>query len=343
MEMSLWIRMVNVFRGERVSRGIDEELEAHVVEAVAEGRDVVEARRALGSALRLREESRDAKLLTRLDSLLSDAVFGWRQLRKTKVTSAAAVLSLALATGGCTAAFRLIDALLLRPLPVTGTERLYLPYRSGIGWDGKPESFDGWAYPAFQRMRAGVEEQAELLAISFSERVDLTFNSDQDMEKAQLQYVSGATFGTFGLRPELGRLLMESDDVTPGAHPYAVLSHEYWVSRFGQDRGVVGRTFRMGSQIYEVVGVAKKPFTGTEPGVMTDVFVPMVVVGAVAGVTLGIFSVQYIESLFYQVKGTDVTMLAFPSLAIFGAALVTAVVPVMRAVRIDPAEMLRAE
>lgn len=234
--MSLWTRMANVFRGERVSRGIDEELETHVAEAVAEGRDVVEARRALGSTLRLREESRDAKLLTWLDSLLRDAVFGWRQLKKTKVTSAEAVLSLALATGGCTAAFRLIDALLLKPLPVTGTERLYLPYRCGIGWDGKPESFDGWAYPAFQRMRAVVEEQAELLAISYSERVDLTFSSDQDMEKAQLQYVSGATFGTFGLRPELGRLLVESDDVTPGAHPYAVLSHEYWVNRFGQDR-----------------------------------------------------------------------------------------------------------
>jgi hypothetical protein len=110
MEMSLWTRMANVFRGERVSRGIDEELETHVAEAVAEGRDVVEARRALGSALRLREESRDAKLLTWLDSLLSEAVFGRRQLKKTKVTSAE-VLSLALATGGCTAAFRLIDAL----------------------------------------------------------------------------------------------------------------------------------------------------------------------------------------------------------------------------------------
>jgi hypothetical protein len=63
--------------------------------------------------------------------------------------------------------------------------------------------------------------------------------------------------------------------------------------------------------------------------VTVEVFA-MVVVGAVAGVTLGIFSVRYIESLFYQVKGTDVTMLAFPSLAILGAALVIAVVPVMR-------------
>jgi predicted permease len=272
--MSLLTRIANVFRGERVNREIDEELEAHVAEAMASGRDAEEARRALGSALRHREESRDARIVTWLDSLHADTVFGWRQLKKAKVTSAAAILSLALAIGACTAAFRLIDALLLRPLPVAGTERLYLPYRSGIGWDGKPETFDGWAYPAFQQMRAVVKEQADLLGISYGERVDLTYKSDQEMEKAQLQYVSGATFGTFGLRPELGRLLMESDDVTPGAHPYAVLSHDYWANRFGQNPKVVGQTFRMGNQIYEIVGVAEKPFTGTEPGVMTDIFVP---------------------------------------------------------------------
>ena len=272
--MSLLRRIVNVFRGEHVNREIDEELEAHVAEAMASGRDADEARRALGSALRHREESRDARIVTWLDSLRADTVFGWRQLNKTKLTSATAILSLALAVGACTAAFRLIDALLLRPLPVVRTARLYLPYRSGIGWDGKPETFDGWAYPAFQQMRAVVKEQADLLAISYGERVDITYKSDQEMEKAQLQYVSGATFGTFGLQPELGRLLMESDDVTPGARPYAVLSHDYWANRFGQNPKVVGQTFRMGNQIYEIVGVGGKPFTGTEPGVMTDIFVP---------------------------------------------------------------------
>jgi len=272
--MSLLTRIANVFRGERVNREIDEELEAHVAEAMASGRGAEEARRALGSALRHREESRDARIVTWLDSLHADTVFGWRQLKKAKVTSAAAILSLALAIGACTTAFKLIDALLLRPLPVAGTERLYLPYRSGIGWDGKPETFDGWAYPAFQQMRTVVKEQADLLAISYGERVDLTYKSDHEMEKAQRQHVSGATFGTFGLRPELGRLLMESDDVTPGAHPYAVLSHDYWANRFGQNPKVLGQTFRMGNQIYEIVGVAEKPFTGTEPGVVTDIFVP---------------------------------------------------------------------
>jgi len=124
--MSFWSRIANVFRGERVNREIDEELEAHLEEAMASGRDPEEARRALGSPLRHREESRDARILTWLDSLRADAGFGWRQLKKNKITSAAAILSLALAIGACTAAFRLIDALLLRPLPVAAAERLYL-------------------------------------------------------------------------------------------------------------------------------------------------------------------------------------------------------------------------
>src|SRR5580704_18894553 len=124
--MSLWTRMRNVFRGEKLNREIDEELEAHIEEAVAHGRNPAEARRAFGSTMRHREESRDARLLTWLDSLRADFVFGWRQLRKTKVTSAAAILSLVLGIGSCTAAFRLIDALLLRPLPVASAARLHV-------------------------------------------------------------------------------------------------------------------------------------------------------------------------------------------------------------------------
>ena len=101
------------------------------------GRDPGEARRAFGGTLRIREESRDIRLAAWLDSLRADAVFGWRQLKKNKVTSAAAVVSLALAIGACTSAFRLIDALLLRPLPVADPERLYSVAFAGTGTDGK--------------------------------------------------------------------------------------------------------------------------------------------------------------------------------------------------------------
>ena len=272
--MSLWSRIANVVRGDRLSREIDEELHAHIEEAIGHGRDPVEARRAFGSTLRRREESRDIRLAVWLDSLRADAVFGWRQLLKKKVASAAAILSLALAIGACTSAFRLIDALLLRPLPVADPQRLYALVRQGSGFDGKPQTFDGWAYPAFQLMRAAVKGQAELIAISYAERMDLTFGSDQEMEKAYVQYVSGWMFGSFGLRPALGRLFTENDDRKPGAHPYAVLSYDYWKRRFGEDPKVIGRSFQMGERLYEIVGVGPASFTGTETGTVTDIFLP---------------------------------------------------------------------
>jgi predicted permease len=81
-------------------------------------------------------------------------------------------------------------------------------------------------------------------------------------------------FASFGLRPALGRLLTDDDDRTPAAHPYAVLSHDYWSSRFGRDPAIIGRTFRSGATQYEIVGVANEGFTGTDTGTITDVFVP---------------------------------------------------------------------
>ena len=278
--MSLWSRFANVLRGDRLSREIDEELRSHIEEAIAQGRDPAEARGAFGPVLARREESRDIRLIPWLDSLRADAIFGWRQLMKRKVTSAAAVLSLALAIGACTSAFRLIDALLLRPLPIAAPERLHAVAFEGLGADGKLTTWDSCSYPMFRRMRAAVECQAESIAISYAEHVDLTYGSDQEMEKAYRQYVSGWMFHSFGLRSATGRLLTENDDLTPGAHPVAVLSYDYWTHRFGRDPKVVGRTFRMGDDLYEIVGVAADRFTGTETGTVTDVFVPMMMKNA---------------------------------------------------------------
>jgi putative ABC transport system permease protein len=231
--MSLWSRIANALHGNRLNSEIDEELHSHIEEAIEHGRDPSEARRAFGSPLRQREETRDVQVIAWLDSLRADAVFGWRQIAKRKVTSAAAILSLALAIGACTSAFRLIDALLLRPLPVTGPEHLYALSHQAV-LDGKPSAFDRWAYPNFRLMRAAVKDQAELIAISYAERMDLTYKSDHEMEKAYLQYVSGWMFSSFGLRPTLGRLLTEDDDLKPRTHPYAVLSHDYWTRRFAR-------------------------------------------------------------------------------------------------------------
>ena len=275
-----WLK--KIFIRPAIKLEIDEELRFHIEQRTAENiaagmppeEAAREARKRFGNFQTIREESRAIKLLPWLDSIHGDAVLGWRHLAKKKVTSIAAILSLGLAVGACTSAFRLIDALLLRPLPVAEPERLYALSRQGIGGDGKFDTYDSWAYPAFRLMREAVKDQAELLAISYAERTDLTFKSDQEMEKASVNYVSGWMFHTFGLRPALGRLLVENDDREPGSHPYAVLSYDYWVRRFGGDSRVIGRTFHMGEYVYEIVGVAAAPFTGTEPGTFTDIFVP---------------------------------------------------------------------
>ena len=272
--MSMWRRVTNLFRIKQVNNEIEEELQSHFDEALAQGRDPDEARRAFGSPLRHREASRDARLITWLDALRADAIFGLRQLRKNKITSLAAVLSLALAIGSCMAAFRLIDAVLLRPLPVANADHLYEVSRHGV-FNNQSFTYNAWSYPLFQAMRVAVKDQAELLAVSNTEPEDLTYKSDQEMERAQVQYVCGWMLPTFGLRPKLGRLLSESDNLHPGAHPYAVLSQGYWEHRFGEDPKIVGRTFRMDERVYEIVGVVDGEFTGTEPGTMVDIFVPV--------------------------------------------------------------------
>ena len=272
--MSVLSRIANAFRGDRLSREIDEELQSHIEEGVEQGRDLDEVRRAFGPLARHREESRDVRLVVWLDSLRADLVFGWRQLAKKPTTSMAAVLSLALAMGACTSVFRLVDALLLRPLPVEHADRLYAMILRGTGPNGTLRDSDSNEYPQFLQMRAAVRDDAELIAVSWIDRADLTFASDAEMEKAYRQYVSGWMFKAFGLKPALGRVLTKGDDLKPKAKPYAVLSYDYWARRFGRDPKIIGRTFQMGNDLYEIVGVAPEGFTGTEPGIFTDIFLP---------------------------------------------------------------------
>jgi predicted permease len=236
------------------------------------------------------QASRDIPVAAWLDGLRGDVVFGWRQLIKRKATSAAAILSLALATGACTSAFRIVDALLLRPLPVSQPERLYALSRQGFAVRNSASTiYDGWEFRQFRQLRAALKGQAELIALSFASRANLTYRSDREMEKAHLQYVSGWMFPSFGLAPAAGRLFTENDDLEPGAHPVAVLSYDYWSRRFGRDPRAIGRTFHLGdnqgtaspSDLYEIVGVGPRNFSGTEPGTVTDIFLPTTMNGYV--------------------------------------------------------------
>jgi predicted permease len=273
--MSLWSRISNAVRGERLNREIEEELQAHIEEAVASGRDPREAQRAFGSALRAREASHSIRTAEWLESVIADVSFGWRQLCRNKVASAAAVLSLALGIGSCVAAFRLIDALLWRPLPISNSSKLYVLSRKMIGLYGKPVEDGYWATPDFKLMRDAVKDQADLIAISGADRTDVSWSTDNDVERAQVVYVSGNMFPLFGLEPALGRLLYTADDRGPGLYPYAVLSWDYWNHRFGRDPHVLGRSLHIGDQVFQIIGVGPRDFTGTEKGIVTDIFLPL--------------------------------------------------------------------
>jgi predicted permease len=112
------------------------------------------------------------------------------------------------------------------------------------------------------------------MVIGTTPQQDVMIGAGGEPEKAFRQFLSGNVFTTFGMQPALGRLLLPSDDEAPGAHPVAVLSYDYWAKRFARDPHAIGQTVRLGNQTYEIVGVAPRGFVGTEPGRMTDVFLP---------------------------------------------------------------------
>src|SRR5580658_2224659 len=283
--MSLISRIVGAFRGAPLSREIEDHA-SHFGDVSGRNRDRGDVL-GLGSAQLYREASGNARVILWLDSLRSDFVLAWRRLRKSKVTSSAAILSLAFGTGACLATFQLIDALLFRPLPIAAPDRLYALSRQEFPRNGQPTSRETWEYPLFTDMRCAVASQATVIAVSNAERVEMTWRSDSEMERAAVQYVSGNMFGTFGLHAASGRLLSQSDDLRPGAHPVAVLSHDYWLRRFAQDPQVIGRTFRLtnnltGTRIYRIVGVGEAGFIGSEPGKVTDIFLPATMLWAMA-------------------------------------------------------------
>ena len=286
--MSLWSRLTNVFRSGGVERELDEELQFHMAERIREltatGMPQEEAARQVarrfGNPLRLREESRDIKLLPWLDSLLRDGRLGLRMMRKNLVVTGAAVVSLSLALGACLAAFSLVDALILRPLPVREPERLvYLTFPTYT--PERPEA-DTFNDPLFLRLRDAARGRVDLFAMSTQVMRRVIFpDNGGEKESVRTQFVSGDAFDLLGPVPAAGRLLMKQDDVRPGDHPVAVVSHAFWMRRFGGDPAIVGRWFALDGDgrgpwggRFQIVGVAEPRFTGVEPGRPTDLWLP---------------------------------------------------------------------
>jgi predicted permease len=279
--MSWMSRFTNVLRLRRVDRDLDDEqrfhLESRIEDLMRDGltREQAAARaaRQFGGRLRTRESSRDVKLLPWLDSLARDARHGVRLLRRDATVTTAAVVSLALAIGACTAAFSLIDALMLRTLPVRDPASLVYLTRDTSETDIRIATL--LSHPHLQRFRAAAPSQVEIFSMSHqSLRQAILPDSGGAEEKLRLQFVSGNAMTVLGVGTALGRILQPSDDVTRSAHQVAVISHAFWSRRFAADPRAVGRWMEIEQQPFQIVGVAERGFTGSEPGVLTDVWAP---------------------------------------------------------------------
>jgi predicted permease len=279
--MSWWSRFVNVMRADRVTGEIEEEqrfhIEARAADLMAGGMTpeaaAARAEEKFGRRLLLREASRDVRLLNWLESLWRDMRLGLRLLRKDAIVSSAAIISLGLAIGAVTSAFALIDALILRELPVRDPASLVVLERASPTAD--PRHVAILSYPLFERVRESASARMDVFSVSYqSLRQAILPDAGGVEEKVRTQFVSGNAFAVLGVTPALGRLLTPTDDRTIGAHPTAVISHAFWTRRLGADPRIVGQWMQVDQRTYQIVGVAQAGFSGVHPGVLTDVWLP---------------------------------------------------------------------
>jgi len=288
--MSWLSRFINALRSERLDRDLDDEAQYHIEQTAAEfirqgsmpEEAAARARQLFGRRLPLREASRDAKLIPWMESLAQDARFGVRILLKERTITAAAVLTLSLAVGACTAAFSLIDALMFRPLPVPHPGALVgISLQREAAFPGAAPRDDSFSYPFLENAREASSRRAELFGMTVWGPLqsaifeDGTAEAAPAPEKVRMQWISGNGLAVLGVRPILGRLLVEADDRPDEKRSVAVISYGFWMRRFGGSPSVLGRTFTRNASRFQIVGVAQKDFSGVEPGYLTDVWVPL--------------------------------------------------------------------
>jgi predicted permease len=219
------------------------------------------------------------KMLPSIHALAQDVRYGLSLLRTKAAVTLAAIGSLALAIASTTVAFSLLDAIVLRPLPVSHPEELTL--LSYLSPDDMAQAHEtgSFSYPYFERAREAAKPMASVFAMSAQFPREITVDQrgsePAEPELAYAQHVSGDAFNLLGLRPALGRLLLPSDDVRPGDHAVAVISHDYWRRRFQSDPNVLQRHLTIGKREFQIIGVMEPRFTGIQAGVMTDLWIPV--------------------------------------------------------------------
>ena len=219
-------------------------------------------------------EKKDTNPFYWLESILQDARFGVRMLRKHAVVTTAAIFSLALAIGASTAAFSLIDALILRKLPVRQPDQLIsFTYPDRYG---RPIEDGTFNYAFLERFRGASSRQADLFGIADVGQLRSVVFDDAggQEEKIRPESFTVEAFTILGVQPTIGRLFTANDD-GPTRPRVAVLSYSFWNRRFGKNPGVLGKWMSWDDKQFQIIGVASKGFNGLEPGYGTDLWVPM--------------------------------------------------------------------
>ena len=203
--------------------------------------------------------------------------FAIRMLLKTPFVTTVAVLSLGLGIGANTAIFALFNQILMRPLPVTAPEALVNLGAPGSKNGSTSCNHSGdcdqvFSYPMFLDLS---RQQQVFTGIAAHWLFGANVGYQDQTLSADGAEVSGSYFGVLGLQPALGRLIAPEDTATPGGATVAVLSEDYWTTRFKRDTGVLGRAIVINGQPLSVVGVAPHGFDGTTPGTRVKVFVPI--------------------------------------------------------------------
>ena len=213
-----------------------------------------------------------------METLVQDIRYGVRTLSKNPAFTLVAVLTLALGIGANTAIFTLINAVLLRALPVQDPGQLVVVGDPGLANNrnlGTPAT-DIFSYPLYRELRDGNNVFSGMTASGEEHRIAVeTGGSGVVADDAVVNLVSGNYFSVLGVNPFRGRLLVGQDDAAKGSNPVAVVSYEFWMRKLAEDPGIVGQTVRLNKYPYTVIGIAAPGFFGDTVGDKQDFWVPL--------------------------------------------------------------------
>jgi macrolide transport system ATP-binding/permease protein len=277
---SFWVRLGGFFspaRRERAGREFEQELESHVALHVEDnmraGMTPKQARREammkLGGIEAARQARREGVIVVLMENLWQDIRYALRQLRRTPGFTLTAVLTLALGIGANAAIFTLVNAVMLKNLPVADPKMLVrigdkddCCRYSGANRDGDYTLFSMDTYERFRKNTPEFEELAAMQAGFENWGMVVRRADGQDMARSAVgEYVSGNYFRMFGVHPSAGRLLTDEDDAV-GAPVAVVMSYAKWQRDYAADPAVVGSTFWVNAKPVTVVGITPKGFYG---------------------------------------------------------------------------------